>query len=117
MLQDCGITVVWEGGGDESARKKAVQLGKSDAAVQIAVDNYQALYMPSSYGEWMNNNHRRILQPQELRVAASMRLLEQALIRDEVVVCAADRGGSSSGKLRVRASPRALFWWENVEWK
>ena len=74
--------------------------------MQIAVDNYQALYMPTQYGEWLSNHHRRIIQPEELRVAAAMRVLEQAPLRDGVVVCAADRGGSSSSKLRVSVSCR-----------
>ena len=73
-----------------------------DLALQVAIDNYQALYTPSDYGEWMSQHHRRVIQPEELRVAAAMRVLEQPPLADGVAICAASRGGSYSSKVRVR---------------
>ncbi len=71
------------------------------SAVQIAVDNYQALYCPSEYGEWTTQHHRRVIQPGELRVAAAMRVLEQDPPPDGVFLCASTRSGEYSNKLRV----------------
>lgn len=67
----------------------------------MAIDNYQALYHPSEYGEWLSNFHRRVIQPEELRVAAAMRVLEQPALQDGVVVCAAEKTGSLPAQLKV----------------
>ena len=44
--------------------------------VVFAVDNYQALHAPSTYGEKRTAHSRRRLDPGELRVAALMRVLD-----------------------------------------
>ena len=69
--------------------------------MQIAVDNYQALHVPSDYGEWLSPTKRRALEADELRLAAAMRVLEQEPPADGVVLCAAQRGSSYSSKTRV----------------
>ena len=45
--------------------------------VLIAVDDYNVLYSHANYHEWMNEVHRRQLQPHELRLASAFRLLER----------------------------------------
>ena len=42
----------------------------------FAVDNYQALHSPSTYGEKRTAHSRRRLDPGELRVASAMRVLD-----------------------------------------
>ena len=74
--------------------------------MQIAIDNYQALYQPTEYGEWMSQHYRRVLDPSELRVASAMRLLEQEPLENGVVVCASSRGGQFSPKLKVKSTAR-----------
>jgi hypothetical protein len=69
--------------------------------MQIAVDNYQALYCPTEYGEWTTQHKRRVMQPQELRVASAMRILEQDDPADGVFLCASTRAGDYSKKMRV----------------
>lgn len=44
--------------------------------VLFAVDNYQALHSPSTYGEKRTAHSRRRLDPGELRVASAMRVLD-----------------------------------------
>ena len=44
--------------------------------VVFAVDNYQALHAPSTYGEKRTEFSRRQLDPGELRVASLMRVLD-----------------------------------------
>ena len=76
--------------------------------MQIAIDNYPALYCPTEYGEWTSQHSRRAIQPEELRVAAAMRVLEQEDPTDGVYLCASTRSGDYSNKLRVglcRQSP------------
>ena len=45
--------------------------------VMIAVDDYNVLYSHANYHEWMNEVHRRQLQPHELRLVSALRILEQ----------------------------------------
>ena len=45
--------------------------------VMIAVDDYNVLYSHANYHEWMNEVHRRQLQPHELRLVSALRVLEQ----------------------------------------
>ena len=45
--------------------------------VMIAVDDYNILYSHANYHEWMNEVHRRQLQPHELRLVSALRHLEQ----------------------------------------
>ena len=69
--------------------------------MQIAIDNYQALYVPTEYGEWLSPTKRRALEPDELRVASAMKVLEQDPLGDGVVLCAAQRSSSFSPRMRV----------------
>jgi len=69
--------------------------------LQIAVDNYPALYCATEYGEWTTQHKRRVIQPEELRVAAAMRVLELEDPTDGVYLCASTRTGDYSNKLRV----------------
>lgn len=45
--------------------------------VLVAVDDYNVLYSHANYHEWMNEVHRRQVQPHELRLASALRGLEQ----------------------------------------
>lgn len=45
--------------------------------VMIAVDEYNVLYSHANYHEWVNEVYRRQLQPHELRLASTLRILEQ----------------------------------------
>ena len=42
----------------------------------VAIDGYEALYLPSEHGEWLSQHNRRAIEPSELRLAASMQVLE-----------------------------------------
>ena len=75
---------------------------KASEYLQIAIDNYQALHLPTEYGEWLSPVKRRVLQVEEVRVAHSMRFLEQPDLLDGVVLCAAHRSSSFSPRTRVR---------------
>lgn len=75
--------------------------------MQIAIDNYQALYRPSEYGEWTTPHKRRMIEPSELRVASAMRFLEQEELKNGVVVCASSRGAQFSPKQKVFLLERA----------
>ena len=70
--------------------------------VLIAIDDYQALYTPSQYGEWLSQHHRRVVPPEEVRLANAMRVLEQPPLANGLVIAAAQRAGSYSPKIRVR---------------
>ncbi|KAK9796976.1 hypothetical protein WJX73_004346 [Symbiochloris irregularis] len=48
---------------------------QDEVPVLVAIDNYEALYLPSGYGEWMHQHYRRVVQPHELRLAAALQVL------------------------------------------
>lgn len=51
---------------------------QSSRRVLLAVDDYNALYHRTVYGEAVHPLHRRLLTPDELRLVRGFRLLEQA---------------------------------------
>ncbi|DBA84532.1 hypothetical protein WJX77_012040 [Trebouxia sp. C0004] len=69
--------------------------------VMIAVDDYNVLYSHANYHEWMNEVHRRQLQPHELRLVSALRILEQEAPKNGMFVGAACHGGQVSPKLQV----------------
>lgn len=69
--------------------------------VMIAVDDYNVLYSHANYHEWMNEVHRRQLQPHELRLVSALRILEQEAPKNGMFVGAACHGGPVSPKLQV----------------
>lgn len=72
------------------------------SCMQVAIDNYQALYRPSEYGQWLSQHKRRSIDPSELRVASSMQLLDKPKpLKNGVVVCASSRSGQYSPKMKV----------------
>lgn len=69
--------------------------------VLLAVDDYNALYHRTEFGEAIHPLHRRLLRPEELRLAAGFRLLEQPAPRRGLAIAAPTHGAGLPADLAV----------------
>jgi hypothetical protein len=70
--------------------------------VLFAVDNYQALWSPTSYGVPVGLQARRMLDPSELRLARALRIMSRPAPANGVAVAAETMSGMFSPKTKVR---------------
>ena len=79
-------------------------VGRWQVPLLVAIDGYEALYLPSQYGEWTSQHRRRRIQPSELRLAASMQVLHAPPPRLGFVVCA-DSGTRKQRSVHAVGAP------------
>uniref|UniRef100_A0A1D2A603 Small ribosomal subunit protein mS29 n=3 Tax=Auxenochlorella protothecoides TaxID=3075 RepID=A0A1D2A603_AUXPR len=82
-------------------RLKDELAGQTQRRVLLAVDDYNALYHRTTYGEAVHPLHRRQLQPDELRLVQGFRLMEQPAPANGLTVTAPTCGGRLPAALAV----------------
>ena len=76
----------------------------------VAIDSYEALYLPSGYGEWLHQHYRRPIQPHELRLAASLQVLQQPPPALGFVACADGNTCQMRSTVQVTALDTSNQW-------
>lgn len=73
----------------------------TEVPVLAVIDDYNALYGYTVFGRWTSMNDRKMLQPEELRLASALRLLEGPAFARGLVLCANTRSKSVPRDLAI----------------